>query len=376
MINPIDIRHFGKHLHIGVLVFISLISNSSLAQIPALDITEVIELKGHGDSVNSIAFNPNGDALFSGGDDGQAIWWNFAKITSASAAIRQESPSAMWELNRKKIGEQVVSVAYNGIGDTCIASGVTHWGNGFGADTLLFVSWRPEPFSLGGGKVADSYTSVALDARAQFALLGAKNDELRLVRLGIKRNKKGEVQKDFLSKTAPGIPGPVTFVAIHPTKPLVAAAGSQGWIQLYSVNADGLEKAITKEPASHSQGNKVTGLKFTSDGSMLLSSARDRKLNVFDIKTGRTVHSWQPANTIPLHFDLHPKYPLILIAYDDGIPRIVNATTGEVVESLPKHSGQCRAAAFSADGRFAATGGEDHIIRIVDLGLSPKKKRR
>ena len=375
MFARLERRRCGFPHLMGIFTVILVLVGHAQAQIPDLAIKELIAIKGHGDSVNVIAFHPKGNILLSGGDDAQAICWDFEKLLAATPAKRLNSPSATWELNRKKIGERVVSVGFDGSGNCSIASGVTHWGNGFGSETLLFASWRNEPFSLGGAKVEGSYTSVALDATGNYALMGAKNDELRLVQLGLKQGKKGDIQKNFQPWTAPGIPGPVTCVAFHPSNNRqVAAAGQQGWIQLYSVNADGLARVITQETPSHKQG--VTGMKFAPNGNTLVTSGKDRIIKIIDVKTGKTSQSWEPVTVTPNQIDIHSQYPLLLVAYDDGIPRIINSETGVIMAELPKHEGPCRTVAFSADGHYAATGGDDHLIRVSDLGMANNKKKK
>lgn len=355
------------------------LSSHSIAQDPEPTISLLLTLKGHGDSVNAIAFNPNGAVLCTGGSDAQVILWNFAGIidatnTKAKQIEAAKFPSAHWELNRKTIGERISSVAFDGSGKILAASGVTHWGNGFGASVQVYTTLLQEPFKV-GATARWSYTCVAVDAKGRFVAMGAVNDELKVARLLPQRGKNGRITPSLVAKTAPGIPGSVWRVAFHPNRPMVAAGGSGGWIKWYTLNRDGLAPVVTAETPSHSSSGRVLGLKFTPDGRYLVSAGEDKQIKLVELETGAVLHSWKPADATPRHMDLHPIHPWAIVGYSDGIARIVNFESGKIVSEFGGHDGAVESVAFDSDGTHAASGGEDHLIRVWDLGIKSGRRR-
>jgi WD40 repeat protein len=55
-----------------------------------------------------------------------------------------------------------------------------------------------------------------------------------------------------------------------------------------------------------------------------------------------------------------------LIAVGTAVPKLWNATTGQLISQLTGHDGRVNAAAFTADGRQVITAGDDHTLRFWD----------
>ena len=326
---------------------------------------EIEVLRGHGGIVKTVAFHPNGQLLYSGGHDAQVIGWNISKAGSRKSQCH--------EVDRRQSGERISSLAFNKNGNVLAVSGVTHWGNGFGSALKIFTQHQEKPLTI-GAQAAWSYTSCDVDPRGNYVAMGGRNNLLRVVALSSKKTRKNKVVPALARKDAPGIPGPVLRVACHPKRPIVAAAGEGGWISLYEVTRTGLLLIENPSVLIGSKSNRIVGLKFSVDGRHLIAASSDHHISVYENSTGKRVRHFAPADSIPQWIDVHPKYNWIVVGYEDKVARIVDFESKKVVAQLKGHDGSVKSAAFSADGKFVATGSEDQTVRIWDLQLTIRGK--
>ena len=338
--------------------------------LPELKPEQVAELSGHGDHVNSVLFHPAGDLLVSAGHDAQVISWNFAAIRSNR---RVGVPSAAWEVRRKKISDHVVSIDFDRTGQWFAASGVTRWGNGFGSSLQVFTPFGDEPFKF-GADAAWSYTSIALHPDGKFIAMGSLRNELKVESLAPKKGPRGRISPVRLSKSANDIPDAVLRIAVHPQEMIVAAGGKGGWVRIYLLTEEGLQRITTAEIPDLNADN-VTGLQFSPDGKNLIAAGSDGVVTVFDLKNGKH-KSWSVVTKAIHWLAVHPHYPWVLLACDDNIARIFDIDTGRVVAEMAKHTQPVLCAAFHPDGSYAATGGADHTIRVWKLGIKANKRKR
>jgi len=136
-------------------------------------------LKGHGDVVNSVAFHPMREELFSGGSDAQLIRWNFGGMTAKHDATL---PSAYWEINRVQFGDRIAALGFDRSGDVAAGSGVTRWNSGVGSKLQVMTKYRPKPYVF-RAKARGSFSCLAIEPRGRFIAMGAKNNELKVVSL-------------------------------------------------------------------------------------------------------------------------------------------------------------------------------------------------
>lgn len=71
-------------------------------------------------------------------------------------------------------GDRVVAIDFNNNGQVGAASGVTRWGNGFGASLHVFTSFRQDPFKI-GAQARWSYSCVAISPQGRLVALLARN---------------------------------------------------------------------------------------------------------------------------------------------------------------------------------------------------------
>jgi hypothetical protein len=80
------------------------------------------------------------------------------------------------------------------------------------------------------------------------------------------------------------------------------------------------------------------------------------------------------ASTIVRKIKLSPNGKLLALAGDDGIVRIVNLATFEVVRAIHAHSGRISDLDFSPDNRTLLSAGREGAIRFWDVETGAKKK--
>lgn len=325
---------------------------------------QVDVLHGHGGAIQSIAFHPSGSSLYSGGHDAQVIGWD---ITNAGMPKKD-----CFEIDRRQSGERITSLAFDKSGKMFAMSGATHWGNGFGSALKIFTPYQEDPFKIGAA-ARWSYTSCDIDSRGRFIVMGAKNNQLRAVALATKvkkKRKRKEVVPTLARIDAPGVPCPVLRVTCHPNLPVVAAGGKGAWIGLYRVTDTSLVKVSDISLFDGDRSKSILGLKFSPNGRELIAACEDHSIKVYNVRSGKQIRKFTPAESVPRWIDIHPKYKWIIAGYDDGVARILDYEASRVVAELRGHEGAVKAAAFSPNGKGAATGGEDQSVRLWNLQVA------
>jgi WD40 repeat protein len=122
----------------------------------------------------------------------------------------------------------------------------------------------------------------------------------------------------------------------------------------------------------------VSSVAFSPDGSKIAAGSHDRKLSVFDLRSGdceATLTGDKQVNSVAFSPD-----GKILAAGDSEFMkasdiRLYDVRTGEIKSTLTGHSDSVSSVAFSADGQWVMSGSDDKTIRLWDIhaaaALSP-----
>lgn len=146
---------------------------------------------------------------------------------------------------------------------------------------------------------------------------------------------------------------PVTALASHPSRDLVAVAGMQQAI-LLDPQSGAMLGAIDTPPGD------ISALRFSRDGTLLMVAVGTPGLSgsVFAYDTKTYQLAWQIGDETDsiLAFDLSPAGDMLAVGGPKRTVRLYRVPTGEVVSSLRKHTDWILSLRFSDDGLLLASG--------------------
>lgn len=281
-----------------------------------------IELLGRtGLGINSIAYSSDGRTIVSGSDDGFIDVWNIDSSIPNVIAKLQQAP--------RKIN--TVDLSSNGI---FLAAGADLPSPEV-QDNVMWV-WNRSNYTIPirEMKLSESIEALEFSPDSTLLALGTSNGRLLLL-----ETKNFTIDKNYLNEQSKfswfrwiNVPDPIYSLTISSDGKFVAAGFESGKIKIWGI---GEAQTVTRpyvtaptwntkpgEPVVLDQANAVTGLDFSPDGSMLVSSG------------------------------------------EDGVIRIWLNTHAEPVRLLKGHSGSVNSVAFSPDGSMIASGSDDRTIIV------------
>ena len=150
---------------------------------------------------------------------------------------------------------------------------------------------------------------------------------------------------------------PIRSLAVRPGSDQIASAGDEQLFSVWDGKGDRIQVI--------QQAGKVTLLKYSPDGTMLLSAAEGiGEVAIWDADTLQEIRriAAEPSTVFAAAID--PSGEQVVTGGASGVVKVWNAETGELIREWPAHEGRISTLQISHNGQMIATGGEDTIVTL------------
>ncbi|MEV4379311.1 hypothetical protein [Streptosporangium sp. NPDC049644] len=309
-------------------------------------------LTGHTDTVESVAFSPDGRILASAGKDETIRLWNI------SGGLARPTP-----LGGPLAVSSVHSVAFSPDGRTLAGAGTDR------TIRLWNVSDPAHPTSLAQPLTGhtDDIRSVMFSPDGR-TLASASDD--RTIRLW---DVSDSAHPTSLGRPLTGHTDIVLSVAFGPDGRTLAGAGADRSIRLWNVSDPARATPVGRPLTGHT--GIINSVAFGSDGSTLASASDDRTIRLWNVSDpAQPAPLGQPLEGdigIPSSVVFSPDGHTLAGASSDRTIRLWNvsdpAQPMPLGRPLTGHTAALRSVAFGPDGRTLASAGFDRSIRLWNL---------
>ena len=304
---------------------------------------------GHLNSVESVAFAPDGATLLTGGDDGTARLWD----TETGAEIR------CFEGHKAGILGGVQSVAFAPDSATLLTGSrdgtARLWDIETGAEIRCFEGHE--------GGIWGGIESVAFAPDGATLLTGSRDRTARLwdIETGV------EIRR--FEGHEGGILGGIESVAFAPDGATLLTGDNDGTARLWNTETG----AEIRRFEGHKDG--VLSVVFAPDGATLLTGSRDRTARLWDIETGVEIRRFEGHKDGVLSVAFAPNGATLLTGSRDGTARLWTTASGAEIRRLEGHNGGVQSVAFAPNGATLFTGSNDGTARLWNTETGAEIRR-
>jgi WD40 repeat protein len=281
-------------------------------------------LTGHGESIYSLAFSPDGMMLASGSNDQSIKLWDLR-----TGDVVHNLSGHLW----------VRSVALSGDGSLLVTAGGDHlvkiWDTRSGAELRTIEAHDGD------------ISAVLFVPHSQMLVTASWDYTVKLwnMRTGNK------------IRTLVGHRSLVNCIAVTPNGQILATGSHDSKIKLWNVETGREIITISGHKSS------VNALAFSPDGQSLASCSDDRTIRIWNIKTGQEITMFAGYLSAVNSVAFSPDGELLASGSDDKSIQLCNLKTGQSM-NLFGHEDSVYFVTFSPDGKTIASGSSDATIKL------------
>jgi WD40 repeat protein/tetratricopeptide (TPR) repeat protein len=309
-------------------------ANSVFQDIRAADV-QLEVLSGHGDSVLSAAYSPDGSRIVTASIDKTARIWD--AHTGVQLAVLSGH------------GEEVSCAAYSPDGTRIITAAADKtariWDASTGAQLAV----------LSGHKEGLSCAAYSPDGSR---IVTASNDKTARI-----WDARTGVQLAVLS----GHGDSVFNAAYSPDGTHIVTASGDKTARIWDAR-NGAQLAVLS-----GHGDGLNGAAYSPDGTRIVTASRDKTARIWDARTGAQLAVLSGHSGLVLSAAYSPDGTHIVTGSGDKTARIWDAQTGAQLAALSGHGGFVISAVYSPDGTRVVTGSRDKTARIWDARMGAQR---
>lgn len=159
-----------------------------------------------------------------------------------------------------------------------------------------------------------------------------------------------------------------------PDSRLIASGGDDKTIFMWDTET---KNVVTQY---HDHLGIIYDAKFNPDGTCLASCSQDRKIKIFDMRAKRQIQHYDAHGDTILKIDFHPRSSYLISSSADSklkvtieLKQIWDLRKGTLAYTLYGHNGSTNACAFSKQGDYFVSGGNDAMVLLWRSNLYPNQ---